>query len=45
MTITWVSRDRNSRTLGWVMVDEANWVNKVMVLLGYAWWFREFAPN
>ena len=42
-TFTWDSRDRNGRILGWVMVDDGIWVNKVMVLTGYAWWFERYS--
>ena len=38
-------RDRNDRILGWVMVDDGIWVNKVMVLTGYAWWFEKYSPD
>ena len=37
--------DRNGRIIGWVMVDEGIWVNNVMVLTGYAWWFERYAPD
>ena len=26
------------------MVDDV-WVNQVMVLMGYAWWFERYAPD
>jgi hypothetical protein len=44
-TMTWDKRDCNGRIIGWVMVDEGIWVNKVMVLTGYAWWFERYAPD
>jgi len=44
ITVTWDIRDRNGRILGLVMVDEGIWVNKVMVLSGYAWWFEKYFP-
>ena len=43
--MTWDDRDRNGRIIGWVMVDGGIWVNKVMVLKGYAWWFERYAPD
>ena len=43
--MTWDKRDRNGRILGWVMDPEGIWVNKVMVLTGYAWWFERYAPD
>lgn len=36
---------RNGRIIGWVMVDDGIWVNKVMVLMGYALWFDRYAPD
>lgn len=27
------------------MVDEGLWVNKIMVVTGYAWWFERYAPD
>jgi len=42
---TWVSRDRYGRIVGWVMVDQGIWVNKVMVLAVCAWWFECYAPD
>jgi endonuclease YncB( thermonuclease family) len=45
VTVTWDKRDRNGRIIGWVMVDDGIWVNKVMVLTGYAWWFERYAPD
>jgi len=45
VTVTWDKRDRNGRILGWVMVDEGIWVNKVMVVTGMAWWFKRYAPD
>ena len=44
-TITWDSRDRNGRIIGWVMDSEGVWVNKVMALTGYAWWFEKYSPD
>ena len=43
--VVWGKRDRNGRIIGWVMVDEGIWVNKVMVVSGYAWWFERYAPD
>ena len=37
--------DRYGCILGWVMVDDGIWVNKVMALTGYAWWFERYAPG
>jgi len=45
VTVTWDSRDRNGRILGWVIAEDGQWVNKVMVLNGYAWWNEEDAPD
>ena len=45
MSITWDKRDRNGRIIGWVMVDDGIWVNKVMVLTGMAWWYERYAPD
>ena len=45
VAVTWDGRDRNGRILGWVMVGEGIWVDKVMVLTGYAWWFERYAPD
>jgi micrococcal nuclease len=39
------AKEGNSRIIGWVMVDQGVWVNKVMVLTGYAWWFERYAPD
>ena len=27
------------------MVDDGVWVNKVMALTGYAWWFEKYSPD
>ena len=43
--MTWDKKDRNGRILGWVMVDEDIWGNKVLVLIGYALWFERYAPD
>jgi len=45
VTVTWDKRDRNGRIIGWLMVDDGIWVNKVMVLTGYAWWFQKYASD
>ena len=45
VTVTWDKRDRYGRIIGWVLVDEGMWVNKVMVLTGMAWWFERYAPD
>ena len=42
VTVTWDKRDRNGRIIGWVMNEEGHWINLVMVLTGYAWWFEEY---
>ena len=43
-TVT-ITKDRNGRILGWVMVDEGIWVNKVMVVTGIVWWVERYAPG
>jgi len=34
-----------TRAPRWVLHDGGQWTSVEMVLLGYAWWFREYAPN
>ena len=38
-------RDRNGRNTGRVIDPDDIWVNKFMVLTGYAWWFEKYAPD
>ena len=35
----------SGRIIDWVMAEDGPWVNKVMVLTGYACWLERYAPG
>ena len=41
VSITWDSRDRSGRIIGWVLAPDGTEVNLVMVQAGYAWWYEK----
>lgn len=45
VTIKSAGKDRYGRTLGEVILSNGTNVNEALVAQGYAWWYRQYAPN
>jgi endonuclease YncB( thermonuclease family) len=45
VTVRPVSTDRYGRTVAEVVLPDGRSLNRELVRNGYAWWFREYAPN
>ena len=45
VTVREKGRDRNGRTIGEVILEDGQSLNRELVRVGLAWWFRKYAKN
>jgi endonuclease YncB( thermonuclease family) len=46
-TVTVISscKDRYGRVLGDVILEDGSSLNKKLIINGFAWWYKQYAPN
>ncbi len=45
VTVKLVERDQHGRGVAWVTLSNKTLVNREMVRLGWAWWYKQYAPD